>query len=187
MDYEKKYKKLVSKIEKAYLYAQTDSTKAVLEEIRPELKESEGEKIRKGIIKFLIDVNNGAYTKSELEIASWIAWLEKQGKQKPNPCDGCINRKGCINCENGKLREIEQPADKIEPKFKETPKEKAEVEEREDPILQRLDRIYDLLLHKLNEKIIINNPFPRLTETPYKPGEVWCGSDAATSEGGGEE
>lgn len=33
---------------------------------------------------------------------------EKQEEQKPNPCDGCINRKGCINCENGELREIEQ-------------------------------------------------------------------------------
>ena len=26
---------------------------------------------------------------------------EKQGKQKVNPCDECINVKGCINCENG--------------------------------------------------------------------------------------
>lgn len=33
---------------------------------------------------------------------------EKQGEQKSNPCDGCINRKGCINCENGELREVEQ-------------------------------------------------------------------------------
>lgn len=34
--------------------------------------------------------------------------LKKQGEQNPNPCDGCINRKGCINCENGELRETEQ-------------------------------------------------------------------------------
>lgn len=54
----------------------------VLESLFPELAESEDKKIRKAIIKFLIDVNNGAYTKSELEIASWIAWLEKQGEQK---------------------------------------------------------------------------------------------------------
>ena len=43
--YEKKYKELVGKIEKAYLYAQTDSTKAVLEEIHPELK-SEDERVK---------------------------------------------------------------------------------------------------------------------------------------------
>ena len=55
----------------------------VAEEIFSKFEESEDEKIRKGIIKFLIDVNNGAYTKSELEIASWIAWLEKQGEEKP--------------------------------------------------------------------------------------------------------
>lgn len=55
-------------------------------------------------------------------------------------------------------------------------------DEKQDPILQRLDRIYDLLLHKLNEKIIINNPFPRLTETPYKLGEIWCDSASASTE-----
>jgi hypothetical protein len=47
-------------------------------------------------------------------------WLKKQGKQNPNPCDGCVNRKGCIYCENGELREVEQtPDDKVEPKFHE--------------------------------------------------------------------
>ena len=38
----------------------------------------------------------------------YIKKLEKQGEQKPNPCDGCVNRKGCINCENGELKETEQ-------------------------------------------------------------------------------
>lgn len=39
---------------------------------------------------------------------------EKQGEQKLNPCDECINVKGCINCENGELRETEQkPAVKM--------------------------------------------------------------------------
>ena len=48
MDYEKKYNEIVGQIKKAYLYAQTESTKAVLEEIFPELKESE-EEVRQGI------------------------------------------------------------------------------------------------------------------------------------------
>ena len=43
-----------------------------------------------------------------------LTWLEKQGEQKSNPCDGCVNRKGCINCENGELRETEQ---KLETKW----------------------------------------------------------------------
>ena len=46
MNYEKKYKELVRKIDKAYLSTQSDSTKAVLEEIRPELKEDKDERIR---------------------------------------------------------------------------------------------------------------------------------------------
>ena len=42
------------------------------------------------------------------EIERFLNELEKKGEKKPNPCDGCINRKGCINCENGELREVEQ-------------------------------------------------------------------------------
>ena len=77
MDYEKKYKELVGKIEKAYLYAQTDSTKAVLEEIRPELAESEDERIRKEILEFVTIVADSKSNKME-----WISWLEKQGEKK---------------------------------------------------------------------------------------------------------
>ena len=83
--YEKKYKELVGKIEKAYLYAQTDSTKAVLEEIRPELK-SEDERIR----RFLHHTFTAQYLCKD-KLGKWhgepvvniLAWLEKQGEQKP--------------------------------------------------------------------------------------------------------
>lgn len=74
MDYEKKYKNLVAKIKNAYLYAQTDSTKAVLESIFPELAESEDERVNEEIRNFLIDME----CKRE-----WIAYLEKQKEQKP--------------------------------------------------------------------------------------------------------
>ena len=50
----------------------------------PQESEEDDETIKKAIIKFLIDVNNGAYTKSESEIASWIAWLESNGEQYNN-------------------------------------------------------------------------------------------------------
>lgn len=53
------------------------------------------------------------------KIIPYVKQLERQGEQKPNPCDGCINRKGCINCENGELRETEQKTDDwVTPKFK---------------------------------------------------------------------
>lgn len=61
--------------------------KAVLERIFPTLKESEDEKIRKGLIRAFksfntIDVWNGIKRIAILE------WLEKQGEQKPNPYTG---------------------------------------------------------------------------------------------------
>ena len=82
MDCEKKYKELVGKIEKAYLYAQTDSTKAVLEEIRPELK-SEDERIR----RFLHHTFTAQYLCKD-KLGKWhgepvvniLAWLENQGE-----------------------------------------------------------------------------------------------------------
>lgn len=78
MNYEEKYKEIVGQLKKAYLYAQTDSTKAVLKEIFPELVKSEDEKVRKALIDFFGKgakyggQTNGVYDKDIL------AWLEKQ-------------------------------------------------------------------------------------------------------------
>jgi len=80
--YEKKYKELEGKIKKAYLYAQTDSTKAVLEDILPELKESEEERIRKEL-KHYLEVRR-CQTKDNEEYMNcnhFLAWLEKQGNK----------------------------------------------------------------------------------------------------------
>lgn len=80
--YEKKYKELEGKIKKAYLYAQTDSTKAVLEEILPELAESEDEIIRKWLIgyfnQYIIDGMPQVFGNG-LNVKDVISWLEKQG------------------------------------------------------------------------------------------------------------
>lgn len=78
MDYEKAYKDALARAKEYNFDGAKQVIKDLITYIFPELKESDDERIRKGIIKFLIDVNNGVYTKSELEIASWIAWLEKQ-------------------------------------------------------------------------------------------------------------
>lgn len=80
MDYEKKYKEIVGEIRKAYLYAQANSTKAVLEEILPELKESEDEIIRKEIIKFVHFFYGASLAfKHTVSEDDMLAWLEKQG------------------------------------------------------------------------------------------------------------
>ena len=76
MDYEQKYKELVGKIEKAYLYAQTNSTKTVLEDIFPELAESEDERIRKEIFHFVLENT----LSTDMRQHRWLAWLEKQGE-----------------------------------------------------------------------------------------------------------
>lgn len=51
----------------------------VLELIFPELKESEDERIRKALFKLALDTDNYKELKEKA-----LAWLEKQGKQKPN-------------------------------------------------------------------------------------------------------
>ena len=78
MNYEQKYKELAGKIKKAYLYAQTDSTIAVLEDILPELAESEDERIRKALLNEFIHLQSKGYKFAGLEGDKIIAWLEKQ-------------------------------------------------------------------------------------------------------------
>ena len=54
--------------------------KEKLENIFPELKESEDEKVRKDIISY-IQVANQVIPQFQKD--KWIAWLEKQGEKKP--------------------------------------------------------------------------------------------------------
>ena len=60
----------------------------VLERLFPELKETEDEKIRKDLITFLDEIwhlgKNANFDKwDKSDCSNWIAWLEKQGEQKP--------------------------------------------------------------------------------------------------------
>lgn len=92
MDYEKKYKELESKIRKAYLYAQTDSTKAVFEDILPELKESEDERIRKALITYFqrFPYPYGGIESAGTNAKEALSWLEKKCEKKEiefNPDD----------------------------------------------------------------------------------------------------
>lgn len=82
MDYEKAYKNLVAKVKNAHLYAQTDSTKNVLEDILPELRESEEETTRKELLDFVKSF--WADHKEALpQTSRWVTYLEKQKEQKP--------------------------------------------------------------------------------------------------------
>jgi len=83
MNYEKKYKELVSKMERAYLYADTDNTKVVLEEIYPEIKSNKDEKIREALISILTSDFEKDNTINDITIGEIIDRLEKQDRQKP--------------------------------------------------------------------------------------------------------
>lgn len=100
-----------SSIGKSYLYA-----------VFPELKESEDERIRKGLIKAF-----GSIGKKEwggVNVKNAIAWLEKQGEQKLYG-----QRQECVDCQfnyagecKGSCqmkRDEQNPIDKVEPKFHE--------------------------------------------------------------------
>lgn len=89
MDYEKAYKEVLEKIREG-LQPLPDGTKisgvtrAFLEEVFPELKESEDEKIRKAVIEMIHDTpsieceENYNVCKNDI-----LVWLEKQGEKKP--------------------------------------------------------------------------------------------------------
>ena len=88
-DYKKLYEDVVALAKdglKDGLYL-SQSAKAVTEFLFPQLKETEEEKARKGLVRFLINFNNGCYSKpSETEIDAWIKWINKKCEQKPVEC-----------------------------------------------------------------------------------------------------
>ena len=84
MDYKEKYEMALEKARKIHNETEFDYEKGMMEEIFPELKESEDERIRKAILTGLIDCRDapdlGWSDFGGIEIDDCIAWLEKQGK-----------------------------------------------------------------------------------------------------------
>lgn len=84
MDYKKEYEDTLSKaktLHKLAVETNNDNTRMALEELYPELKESEDERIRKDIIAYMRYERKS--TEEEIE-NRFIPWLEKQGEQKAN-------------------------------------------------------------------------------------------------------
>ena len=75
---------MTQKIEEAKrLYKTANAAqKYVLESLFPELKESEDERIRKEIIEHIKWSEDNQECAKE-EMIRWVAWLEKQGEQRP--------------------------------------------------------------------------------------------------------
>ena len=79
MDYKKKYENALEWARQV-LNGECGFIRKEVEEVFPELKESEGERIRKDILAFIR--REGQYI-DKYKWHKWIAWLEKQGEQKP--------------------------------------------------------------------------------------------------------
>ena len=84
MDYERLYKEALERARKIHNETKFDYEKGMMEEIFPELKLSEDERIRKALYIYLdwLDGRKDYAPKGEYSIRDMIAWLEKQ-VQKP--------------------------------------------------------------------------------------------------------
>ena len=111
-DWKKKYEEAIKKVELLRGYSIEGNAK--IDEIFPELAESEDEKIRKEIVSFIwafwVD-----HRDSVPQTSKWLAWLEKQ-KDSPMPEDTVVFQKGV---EEGRRleREEQKPTPDWMPKF----------------------------------------------------------------------
>lgn len=75
------YDEALEKARKLCAYPTTKSFISDLQGLFPELKESEDERIVKELLTFFRESIHGGHILTNKEYDSWIAWLEKQGKQ----------------------------------------------------------------------------------------------------------
>ena len=80
MDYEKKYKEALERARQFSEHPLQENSDSIVEYIFPELKESEDERISKELIDYHRSMTAQA---DDYVHEAWIAWLEKQGEQKP--------------------------------------------------------------------------------------------------------
>ena len=130
--YEKKYKEALERARKHYKETPNNVYKAMLEQIFPDIEESEDKKIKEEIINYFRCQSRDEPTRKEIH-NKWIDWLEKQGEQKPTnsekTCKPYGQRKECTDCQFNYAGECkgycamkrseQKPADKVEPKFHE--------------------------------------------------------------------
>lgn len=83
MEYEKKYKQALSRAAFYNGELLTENQRKMLVDIFPELKENEGEKIRKALIEMIHDTTGDECEDCyHVSKESVLAWLEKQGEKK---------------------------------------------------------------------------------------------------------
>lgn len=83
MNYEKKYFDALERASKLRVQNPFDTVSQMMEHVFPDLKESEDERIRKGLIKAVSRTFEGnKLFGTDVTREEALAWLEKQGKQK---------------------------------------------------------------------------------------------------------
>ena len=98
----KRYDELLLKLQKAKVDDNVcdEMYYRVIDDIVPELAKSEDERIRKAIHIYFdwLDGRKDYAPKGKYTIRDMIAWLEKQGEQKQDPCEHCDDKR--LNCHN---------------------------------------------------------------------------------------
>ena len=79
----KAYDKAIERARKYYEETSNNVYKSMLEQIFPELKESEDEKIRKELIETIHLAYDCGCSLNKEQRDKYLAWIEKQGEQKP--------------------------------------------------------------------------------------------------------
>ena len=97
-------------------------SQSLKEEMFPELKESEDERVRNKLIDFFKGYSPDEEWWGNITQEDILAWFEKQGEQpkKNDVCNNCDQQGSCVSPCPMKLveKQGEQPADMVEPKFK---------------------------------------------------------------------
>ena len=125
-NWEQKYKDLIARLQKAKENDDVCDERycCVIDEIAPELKESEDGESKKWILEYLYDGLRKSDEQFKGQFKATITWLEKQGEQKVSYTTLVETGNGGINalvtkelptngCDDG-----QKPTDKVEPKFK---------------------------------------------------------------------
>ena len=79
----KRFDEVLAMAKECITYIPDDAVNKYMLNMFPELKESEDEKVKKAIIHILYENYTDAAVIEGVEIVKIVAWLEKQGEQKP--------------------------------------------------------------------------------------------------------
>ena len=179
MNYEKKYKDALANAREEYNTTENVERKQWLEELFPELKESEDERIRKAILNYLTKMwGNSQDDVCGVHVEDAIAWLEKQGQVKESTISHEENdriRKAisqCVEDMRGQFEKLysvhhkdaiawlekqaeQKPTDKVKPKFKVG-----------DWITDGY--LYNKITDVLEDRYIVDTKFAKRSSIPFK-------------------